>query len=42
MHYALILAAWSLFGSGPHAEQRFTFTTPAAAIGRSASIAVIS
>jgi len=30
MHYALILAAWSLFGSGPHAEQRFTFTTPAA------------
>jgi hypothetical protein len=27
---ALILAAWSLFGSGPHAEQQFTFATSAA------------
>lgn len=31
MHYALVLAAWSLFGSGPHAEQHLTFTTTAAA-----------
>jgi DUF4097 and DUF4098 domain-containing protein YvlB len=30
MPYALLLAAWSLFGSGPHAEQHFTFASAAA------------
>jgi len=31
MMYAVILAAWSLFGSGPHAEQHFSFAVSAAA-----------
>lgn len=30
MAHALILAAWSLFGSGPHAEQHYTLTVSAA------------
>jgi DUF4097 and DUF4098 domain-containing protein YvlB len=30
MTYALIFAAWSLFGSGPHAEQHFTFAVSGA------------
>lgn len=31
MTYALILAAWSLFGSGPHVEQHYSFAVAAAA-----------
>src|SRR5579863_6643609 len=30
MTYALILAVWSLFGSGPHAEQHYTLTVSSA------------
>ena len=31
MTYALILAAWSIFGGGQHVEQHYTLTVPAAA-----------
>jgi hypothetical protein len=31
MSYALLLAAWSVFGSGPHAEQHFTVGVTAGA-----------
>ena len=31
MAYALILAAWSIFGSGQHVEQHYTFSVSAAA-----------